>query len=80
MDNKDMPAMLYHIEDTQEDKEMFSDGGRYIECKGLTKLEYIAAMAMQALLSKDWNVGADYLAGEAIEHANALLKQLEESE
>jgi len=74
MDNRDMPAMPVPIE--------FST---YIHpnrlAVGFSKREHIAAMAMQGILSnKDVSHHADGVAAYAVEYADALLKQLEESE
>ena len=49
---------------------------------GLTKREYFAAMAMQGLLAADVNyvVTEDRTALFAVQHADALLAQLEEAQ
>ena len=53
-----------------------------LEEKIPTKRELFAAMAMQGLLAcstENWNMPAEDVANEAVTHANALLKALEEN-
>lgn len=52
-----------------------------VDVRGLTKREYIAAMAMQGMLANQFNcsIESNALAKESISYADALLKQLEES-
>ncbi len=55
--------------------------GQYVEQNGLTKREYFAAMAMQGLLASESRESLFDTAGGAarcaIEHADALLTELE---
>lgn len=64
MDNRDMPAMP--VEE--------------LKCKGLSKREYIATMAMQGMLSFDSSGGIQpqVIAQSSVMFADALLKQLED--
>ena len=81
MDNRDMPAdpvnkEYIHPETRQSVHEMYN---------GLTKREYIAAMAMQGILSNPncepiYQREYDDIAKESIRVSNTLLKQLEGSE
>lgn len=50
-------------------------------CNGLTKREYFAGLAMQGMLANEgYNASMpDVLIEEAISHADALLKALEEN-
>ena len=56
--------------------------GTPMNINGLTKREYFAAMAMQGLLAADVNyvVTEDRTALFAVQHADALLAQLEETQ
>ena len=83
MNNKDMPAMplrgatgaVYN----KDDPWLVRAGSS--GCIGLTKREYIAIAAMQGLLARhgDDDYGRDKIAEYAVDHADALLKALEES-
>lgn len=52
-----------------------ADGSSYVEEKGLSKREYFAAMAMQAIIIK-MNVPQEYMTEYAVNAADALLNQL----
>ena len=75
MKNRDIPAMP-----TEHNNEHFEHSNVYTT--GLTKREYIAAMAMQGCcanpsgyISEGWQ---QYIARDSVVMADALLKQLED--
>ena len=77
MNNADMPAMPMDVEraDYAQQCRPF---------RGLTKREYIAAMAMQGMLSdltaseqEGYDVSRECVASHALAMADALLKELE---
>ena len=80
MENKDKPAFSVAL--------VNNGSANHSEVKGLTKLEYFTAMAMQGLISNPWLIkerqGEKYLMQSetltrlAIERAKETLKQLEE--
>ncbi len=74
MKNSDMPAMPCQEMGTQVAQGELKSG--------LTKREQFAAMAMQGMVSTvfDGHVAYDILASDAVEMANALLKQLENND
>lgn len=45
--------------------------------RGLTKREYIAAMALQGLLSNSRTIRSDNLSSIAVRHADEILEELE---
>lgn len=57
-----------------------SDPGYVYSSGGLTKREYFAAMAMQGLLAKDEPLHDLLTAQRAVEHANALIAELEKND
>jgi len=54
--------------------------GAAFGCQGLTKMEWLAGMALQGICSADKGVTYVDAAEFAIKHADALLKALAESE
>ena len=80
--NKDMPAMP--IFDKRGDTESYDESG--VRLSGLTKLEHFAGLAMQGMLASKYYSDfagkyADHTVGIAacaVDHAEALLAQLEE--
>ena len=76
MNNADMPAMAQSmVIDKYENRIIVSDLDR--TCMGLTKREHFAGLAMQALVSNYGNESADECALNAVEYADALLKELD---
>jgi hypothetical protein len=85
MKNSDMPAMPSKISVNREadEPQAFQFGNNDFVSPGLTKREYIAAMAMQGLLTAaspdgTWS-GISAAADQAVVEADALLAALEES-
>lgn len=80
-----MPAMPCNKSiDTHESWEDLTAGGRFVPADGLTKREMFAIHAMQGLLASSsdnngqWtHTGPNDMAREAVEFADALLKELE---
>ena len=73
MNNSDMPAM--------PSKDLFLDGEQHpVKCRGLTKREHFAGLAMQGLLGSDpdsvWL--SKEMAKSAVSMADALLAALED--
>jgi len=76
MKNEIKPAFPYCGMDTSSGSA--TDGDHFVQEKGLSKREYFAAMAMQGLLSHpSFSHGPEDIAIAAVNHADALLKQLE---
>ena len=86
MNNSDMP-ITPTIVDTQ-DSTSENSGGRYVTSNGLTKLEHFAGLAMQGMLASKYysDFAGKYedratgIAINAVDHAKALLQQLEGGE
>ena len=85
MRNKDLPAMPL-TDYTLTEVQVIDEGGAevpvYIKAHGLSKREHMAAMAMQGICSNSEYIPTeDYhysnVAEDAVQHADALLKELD---
>ena len=74
MNNGDKPADTYVTSEIRK-------GQRYsVVIEGLTKREYFAGLAMQALMAdSEWDIPVSRVGNIAVQAADALLKALEES-
>ena len=77
MNNADLPAYPQAHETSLD-----LDQGHWFDWLGLTKREHFVAMAMQGLLANPGlvDIDAKNIVKEAIEHADELLKQLDETD
>ena len=84
MNNSDMPASPAKVTIDRDDESIgpFQFGNDDFECEGLTKREAFAMAAMQGLCANQYNIitesnARSNLAKEAVQQADALLKELE---